>query len=211
MSPTAFWVDRGYDRDSASDGGSRYGAYVRERLGWFTDAGCWEWDDSAPRFAAVVWRIATGPVMVPGYVRMHPKILKADVERSEWDGSLLACVDLITPWPHTLERSREWRDGKWWRDWPAETLGGYEAYQWPSGQDLANNPYLLASASLRFTVPPGQLPRPPARPAFTELAPTLPTCDDLRALADTAQQSVDVLVAELNRVIAPVLATPERS
>ncbi len=78
MSPTAFWVDRGYDRDSASDGGSRYGAYVRERLGWFTDAGCWEWDDSAPRFAAVVWRIATGPVMVPGYVRMHPKTTCAE-------------------------------------------------------------------------------------------------------------------------------------
>src|SRR6266536_4238926 len=124
---------------------------------------------------------------------------------------LLACADLITTWPHALERSREWRDGKWWRDWPAETLIGHDAYYWPSGEDLARDPYLLASASLRFTVPAGQLPRPPARPAFTELNPPLPTRDDLRALADTAQQSVDVLVGELSRVIAPVLATLERS
>ena len=211
MNLTAFWADGDYDRDSASDGGSRYGAYVRERLEWFQDAGCWEWDDSAPRYAAVAWRIATGPVMAPGYVRMHPKILNAVVERSDWDGSLLACVDLITGWPHGLERSREWRDGKWWRDWPADTLGGQETYCWPGGQDLATNPYLLASASLRFAVPPGQLPRPPARPAFTELDPPPPARDDLRILAEAAQRSVEVLAAELNRVISPVLATLERS
>jgi hypothetical protein len=211
MSRTAFWIDSDYDRDSASDDGSRYGSYVRERLGWFTGAGCWDWDDGAPRFAAVAWRIATGPVMVPGYVGMHPKILGADVERSDWDGSLLACVDLVTPWPGALECSRDWRDGKWWRDWPAEPRGGGEAYHWPSGQDLAGNPYLLASASLRFAVPAGQLPRPPARPAFTEPDPPPPARADLQALAATAQRSVHVLAAELGRVITPVLTALGRS
>jgi hypothetical protein len=211
MSLTAFRVDGDYDQDSASDGVSRYGAYVRARLDWFQNAGCWEWDDSAPRLAAVAWRIATGPVMAPGYVRCHPKIRKAEVERSEWDGSLLACVDLITPWPHALERSREWRGGKWWRDWPAETLIGHDAYYWPSGEDLAKNPYLLASASLRFAVPSGQLPRPPAGPAFAEPGAPPPAREDMRALAETAQRSVEVLAGELNRVIAPVLAALERS
>lgn len=211
MSLNAFWADRGYDREAASDGVSRYADYVGSRLYWFRDAGCWEQDDSAPRFAAEAWRIATGPVMVPGYVRCHPKVLNAEVERSEWDGSLLASVDLIAPWPQALQRSREWRDGKWWRDWPSETLGGDESYRWPSGQDLAASPYLLASASLRFAVPAGQLPRPPARPAFTELHGPQPTRDDLRVLAETAQRSVEVLAAELNRVIIPVLAALDLS
>jgi hypothetical protein len=207
MNRTAFWVDRDYDRDSASDGESRYGAYVRKRLDWFQDAECWDWESGPVRFAAVAWRIATGPVMAPGYVRCHPKILRAEAERSDWDGSLLASVDVITPWPHALDRSHEWRARKWWRDWPTETLIGHEAYYWPSGEDLAKDPYLLASASLRFAVSSEQLPHPPARAAFAELNPPPVTLQDLQVLMETAQRSVEALVTELNRVVTPVIHT----
>ncbi|MGO8882539.1 MAG: hypothetical protein ACLPUO_07800 [Streptosporangiaceae bacterium] len=60
--------------------------------------------------------------------------------------------------------------------------------------------YLLASASLRFTVPGGRLPRPPAGPR-----------DARHLLVDTAQRAVRELAGELSRVVCPVIETLERS
>ena len=210
MSDTAFWVEREYDHTNASDGVSRYGAYVRERLDWFRDAECWE-DDGSASFAAVAWRIATGPVMTPGYVRCHPKVIRAQVERSDWDGSLLASVDLIAPWPHVLRCSRDWRDGKWWRDWPTETLISHEVYFSPTSEELAKNPYLLTCANLRFSVVSADLPHLPARVTLTEANSPPATREDLQVLVETAQRSVDVLVAELSRAVTPVIGTLDRS
>jgi hypothetical protein len=60
----------------------------------------------------------------------------------------------------------------------------------PSEADVAARPYLLATANLRFTVPSAELPEPPATPA---------------ALLGAGQQAVAVVVAELNRIVGPVL------
>src|SRR5258707_9312525 len=52
--------------------------------------------------AVFAWRGATPPVMSPGYVRRHPRILSARLERADWDSSLTAHVDLVIPQPPSL-------------------------------------------------------------------------------------------------------------
>lgn len=198
MADDAFRIDYEYDADHADHaGGSRYADYIRNNQDWFAD--CWDRDDPKADFAAMVWRIANGPVMSPGYVRRHPKILRAELERSDWDGKLLACVDLITPPPQALRQSSGWGGGRWWRDWPAESLIGRENYFEPGGRELRDDPYILPSVSLRWAVPDDRVPAPPAdRPGLTELQ-------------HAAKRCVIALVAELNRTVNPVLSQLGRS
>ena len=188
---TAFWVDRDYDREQASDGISRYGAYLRDAA--FEP---WSDHDQAVEWAVFAWRRATGPVMSPGYVRCHPRVLAARLERSGWDGSLAAGVSLVSAWPEQLTRAlgRAVRLGDreaYWQDWPAECrVGGPACYYEPSEADIAARPYLLTTVSAQFAVRPAALPDPPAASA-TRL--------------EAGRQAVDVVLAELNRVVGPVL------
>ena len=193
MSPTvtAFWVDRDYDRAHASDDTSRYGAYLRDAT--FEP---WTDHDQAVEWAAFAWRRATGPVMSPGYVRYHPRVLAAQLERSGWDGSLAAAVTLISSRPEELKtpQARGLKLGDreaYWQDWPIECLGDTASYHEPSEADVAARPYLLATVGLQFTVPSAALPEPPATSA---------------ALLSAGLQAVAVVVAELNRIVGPVLA-----
>ena len=143
------------------------------------------------------WERATGPVMSPGYVRYHLRVLGASLERSGWGGSLAAGVNLVSPWPAEIKTvlTRAVRLGDrdaYWQDWPTEYVGGDTvSYYEPSEADLAARPYLLATLSLQFTVPSAALPDPPATPT---------------ALLSAGQQAVAVVVAELNRIVGPVLA-----
>src|SRR5262249_62086415 len=91
----AFWVDRDYDRSHASDGISRYGAYLRDAA--FEP---WTDHDQAVEWAAFAWERATGPVMSPGYVRYYPRVLGARLERRGWGGRLAAAVAFgsARPW-----------------------------------------------------------------------------------------------------------------
>lgn len=191
VAPTAFWIDRDYDHEQASDGISRYGAYLRDAT--FEP---WTDNDQAVEWAAVAWRCATGPVMSPGYVRSHPRVLAARLERSSWDGSLIAGVDLVSSWPEqlkTLARRLKLDDREtYWQDWPTEYRGGETiSYYEPSETDIAARPYLLASVSLQFTVTSAALPEPPVTSA---------------ALLSAGQQAVAVVVAELNRIVGAALS-----
>jgi hypothetical protein len=193
MSPTAtaFWVDRDYDRAHASDGISRYGAYLRDVA--FEP---WTDHDQMVEWAAFAWRRATGPVLSPGYVRYHPRALAAQLERNSWDGSLAAAVTLISSWPEELKApvarglKLDDRDA-FWQDWPIECLGDTVSYYEPSEADVAARPYLLATVNLQFTVSSAALPEPPATSA---------------ALLSAGEQAVAVVVAEFNRIVGPVLA-----
>jgi hypothetical protein len=198
MADEAFRIDYEYDSGEADRaGGSRFLNYVRLNQGWFD--GCWALDDPRADFAATAWRIATAPVMAPGYVRTHPRILTAELQRSDWDSKLLARADLITPAPQALRQSSERGGGRWWRDWPAESLIGREAYYEPGGRELRDDPYMLPSVSLRWALPDHAVLDPPAgNPTLTELQ-------------HAAKHCVVALVAELNRTINPVLAQLERS
>lgn len=184
-----FWIDAEYDREHASDGVSRYGAYIRQ-------ATFEPWDDEGHpvELAVFAWRQATGPVMAPGYVRRHRRILAARLERSDWDGSLLAMVDLVIPQPDHLRTGV--KGAGYWHDWPIEhAFFGADYFCEPGTEELARGPYLLATASLRFTVPSGDLPQP--HRDGSDVA--------------TCQQSVAVLVAELNAIVGPVIKRIEES
>ena len=197
-----FWTDAEYDADHADcAGGSRYAAYVRD--GNFEP---WTDRDRHIELAAFAWRRATTPVMSPGYVRRHPRIATVQIERSDWDGSLVAMVDLLVPRPESL-RHLSADGGRPWRDWPSEYSFGAGRTLWyePSGEDLASGPYLLCTASLRFTVPSGDLPQPPD----TDL-PNV-RVRDAPALAEACKQSVEVLVRKLNAIVGPVIDCIEGS
>jgi hypothetical protein len=193
MADTAFWIDRESDSAAADRaGGSRFFNYIRNNENWFAD--CWDSDDPKADFAATAWQIANGPVMSPGYVSWDPKILRAEFERSDWDGKLLACVDVITPAPQALRTPTEWGGGVWWRGWPSESMITRESYYEPGGRELCDGPYILPSVSLRWAVPDVRVPAAPAsRPA-------------MNGLQRAARQCVEILVAELNSTINPVLA-----
>ncbi len=193
----AFWIDYDYDRENASDGVSRYGAYVRRSS---TMAESWDgtWDDPQTRqarFAEAAWATATTPVMSPGFIRRHPRVIATAVQANTWDATLTGNVRLITPWPRPLASSRAWQRGQWWQDWPMETLRE-QRWREPDERELAGHAYLMASAWLCFPLRPS-LPQPPSGPG-----------DSVEA---TARETVAALVRAMNAVIAPVIQTLEQS
>jgi hypothetical protein len=196
----AFWADEEYDRDQASDGISRYGAYVQRSP---AVRECWDgtWDDPQTRrarFAEAAWATATSPVMSPGYIRSHARVLRGRAVFNAWDATLAGVVDLVAPWPRPLAASRAWQgDGSWWRDWPAGSLGGREFYREPGEDETARYRYLMATARLVFPLAAAGLPAAPSGPG-----------DDLTG---TAREAVRVLVAAMNSAVAPVIQILERS
>lgn len=118
-------------------------------------------------------------------------MLGARVERSGWDGSLIAVVSLVAPWPAALARSREWQGGRRWRDWPTELRGdGYDFVD-PIERDVSEYPFLQASLALTFRVPVDRLPAAPEAPE--------------NGVEERARLAVEGLVAELNYAVGPVL------
>lgn len=194
----AFWVDADYDRNSASDGVSRFGAYIRQSSlvaeSW---AGTYD-DDQVRRvlFAAAVWETANSPVMSPGYVRCHSRVLRARLECNWWNVTLTGVVELVTPWPAPLARSRDWQAGASWRDWPVESLGNEKYYREPGDEELSGRRYLLNFSRLAFPLAEVQLPDAPSGPGQAPSA---------------ARETVSALVGALNDVITPVISCLERS
>jgi hypothetical protein len=195
----AFWIDYDYDREHASDDVSRFGAYVRQSSMF---AASWDgtWDHPQVRqvrFAEAAWVTATTPVMSPGFVRRHPRMISAAVQVNTSDATLAGAVQLVTPWPHALASSRDWRRDVWWQDWPTETLGGLR-WREPDERELTKHPYLMASAWLAFPLKvPAGLPPAPSGP------------DDSVEVA--AREAVATLVRAMNAVVVPVIQTLEQS
>lgn len=118
ISRSAFEPDEDYDRTHASNGVSRYGAYLVHYQHRFLD------DDhltlDAERFAAAAWLIAQPPVMTPGHVRAHPRVQATDV-RWDDDQRVAVCVDLAVSAPaEAAGLAYPWRGwsrdrrGRWW-------------------------------------------------------------------------------------------------
>jgi hypothetical protein len=193
--PTAFWVDDDYDREYASDGVSRYAHYVNQHPPFKP----WTDNDQDVELAVFAWDRATGPIMAPGYVRRHSRILAVQLERNEWDGSLAAAVNLITGRPAELrEQSTAHPGTRGWLSWPTETVFASDSIRYldPSGEDLTNGSYLLPSVSLRFKLATPSLPWQPARAA------------DFVAIC---RHAVALVVAALNSMVDPVLEALESS
>jgi hypothetical protein len=180
------WVDLAWDRANASDGVSRYGAYLRGHAELFDP-----WSE-APKgitqdpgeFAIAAFRVACGPIMSPGYVRWHPRVLDHQVDHGEDPdpSRLVVKIGLATSLPL-------WLGTPWW-SWTT-----YMGHDWSEPEDAKHA--ALASLRLRWPVPVATLPRPrpPARAGVPNLA-------DARA-------AVRALVAEINRTAGAVLARLE--
>jgi hypothetical protein len=178
------WIDRDYDRDRASDGVSRYGAYLRDHAHRFDP-----WQDAPDgvtgdpvQFATAAFKVAIGPIMSPGYVRWHGGVCGYDAGRSEDDGRLVLSVTLAVPSPVRLLWS--------WRGWERDF---HDRYLAPDDR----RPVGLVRLELRWPVGTDQLPAPsrPRRPGVPNLG------DATRAVA--------VLVDQVNATCGPVLAELE--
>jgi hypothetical protein len=181
------WVDTDYDRARASDGVSRYGAYLRGHTEAFqpcygADAGGITLDPG--EFAAAAFRVATGPIMSPGYVRWHPRVLDHQVSHGDDpEPDRLVCqVTLAISLPLWL--------GSPWGSW-TERFG--DPWREPDDDRHA----ALASLALRWPLATSALPRP-----RTPAAPGRPNLRDAKA-------ATAALVAAINATAGPVLARLE--
>lgn len=198
MPDQPFWIDYEWDRDRASDGKSRYGAYVRHAMDEFRET----WDGShesglRERFAVIAWRTATGPVMSPPFASWRTPVLSARLQVNyDADLSLLTTVELASGWPMGLAHGYDGQ--RHWRSWPRERSLGEEYARDPYGEEIAvGGCYALSSLRLVFTLPSGQLP-------------DAPRADHRRGeVEQTARTAVEGIVAALNAVVIPVLTRIE--
>jgi hypothetical protein len=179
---------------TVADERTRYGEYIR--LGSFEP---FDGAGTPAELAEFAWRRGTGPVMSPPYVRRHPRILSARVNRTGWDGSLLAQVELITSAPRhlmgtPLPPDHHGHDG-YWRDWPYDWsfASDRELFRDPSEEDLANGArHMLGTLTLQFRLA-SELPEP--SPGGADL--------------ETCAEAIAELVAGLNEIVGPVIARIE--
>src|SRR6266487_5501743 len=180
------WVDQAWDLVNASDRVSRYGAYLRGHTELFNP-----WHEAPGgitqdpgEFAIAALQVATGPIMSPGYVRWHPRVLDYKLNRGEnpEPGRLVCQVTLATSLPLWL--------GSPWRSWTS-----YMGRDWSEPDDAQHA--ALARLELRWPLPVATLPRP--RPPARSGQPNL----------RDAKASVRALVAQINQTAGPVLAKLE--
>jgi hypothetical protein len=182
------WVDEDWDRTNASDRVSRYGAYLRSHTKLFDP---WHREDAPDgitrdpgEYAVAAFQVACGPIMSPGYVGWHPRVLDHQVGYGENpEPDRLVCTLTLATFPPL------WL-GSPWQGWTSH-LGR----NWSEPEDAAHA--ALASLRLRWPVPVASLPNPqrPDRPGNPNLA--------------DAKAAVRALVAEFNRTAGPVLAKLE--
>lgn len=187
-------VDKGYDRERASDGFSRFGEYLRLNANLFRDA--WE-DEPAPvkdpaEFAVHAWRVATSPVMAPGYVQWRPDLHGVTLHRDEYDHALYA--EVRVPLRHGHLYVGEKRFPYAWQDWSPESGGyssiGYEGLEEPHE---TKQPAVLASAVVRV---PGR--------EWTDLV--TPSAYEGRRLTNEAMETISLVVQHVNADAGPIVA-----
>ena len=146
----AFSVDDRTDRDQASDGSSRYGAYLRQRAyTFFEDSADQAPTTSAVHFALAAWTTAVPPVMGPGYVLWHPRIQDAERHWDE-DGHAAIAVHLALPAPTVAGRLHSR-----WRGWTYDHI--VKSWCDPTANDRIT---VLTSAVIRVPLAPNHLPAP---------------------------------------------------
>jgi hypothetical protein len=136
-------IDDDYDRTRASDGFSRYGAYLAMRLPAVADGDPEVLTDPI-RWAAFAWASATVPVMCPGYVTWNDPI--EDIELNWDDGRLGAEIVLRTPLAARL-------DG--WRGWERDLCGNL-VEPWHADRVALSRLCLRAVLDVALPDPPGQ-------------------------------------------------------
>lgn len=190
-------ADDAYDRRASDDGVSRYGHYLRERAGQFVEGG--EPVD-ADWFAVLAWKIASSPVMSPGYVEVRSDLGRVALRRAgDEPGLLVAEVEVPVDWPRGL-RQRLGPAGEGglagqWRSWDVER-------DWSSGQQLrfppgdARRPAVLLTACARVPIRTSELPARRRRELDTEDAKRT-----VRAVCARVNEAAGPAVAALREVL----------
>lgn len=113
----AFWIDRDYDRDHASNGFSRYAAYLQQHLECFEDqvhgipnSGLGRLTQAAGPYAAAAWTVASPPIMAPGLIRWHRSVRTA---RASYDYVEDAVTVSILVERHSPNLLSNWQGDSW--------------------------------------------------------------------------------------------------
>lgn len=173
-----FEPDDDFDTDYASDGVSRYGAYLAQYASLFRDDA--DLTADAGRFAAAAWRIAYPPTMSPGYVWHHGRVQRTGMTVDD-DGRLAITVDLAVSRPHEAAGL-----GQQWRGWQRDDFG-----RWWEPDDLTSS---NAVTLLRAAVPVAGLSLP--RPRY----------HDGRPDTTAAKRAVQAICALVNTELAAILS-----
>ncbi|MEU6217237.1 hypothetical protein ABZ845_06890 [Streptomyces sp. NPDC047022] len=188
-SPTTLaLVDDEHDRRNASDGHSRYGAYLKQRLTRFHEYNQSESPLPTQEFAAAAWQVATSPIMSPGYVGIRPDLRAITPTFADDEGGLV--IDVQVPLHHyDLRAARDIPLG--WQDWETDRhyLSAYASYFEPGSK----RPALLTTTIVRLVV---------------DGAWGLPPQEHTRGhgLVDDAKRTVAALAAGINGHAGPIVA-----
>lgn len=183
MTDSIFALHESYDLANASDGRSRYGAYLAQHTQRFR-----EWNSELTplpaEFAAAAFVIATPPIMSPPYVTTHPRVVSA-TPRWDEDRRCALVVDLATPIADHLADRLPVRAVDWDRD---ATSGRYLPTQ---------DNHLLAAYSwltVRIPLPVDLLPEP----AYTDTG---------TAETQTAKRALRTVTNHANSVLTHLIVT----
>ncbi|MEU3986392.1 hypothetical protein AB0F77_41120 [Streptomyces sp. NPDC026672] len=186
-------VDEPGDRSGASDGHSRYGVYLSQRLEDFRDE-----TPGTPlpteEFAAAAWRVATPPILT-GYVALRPDLQGIEAvwaENEDGDGSLAFKVS-VPLWFRDLPADRRPRHP--WQDWTTryDIAARGEKYRHPWEPDLKpGRPAVLTVSNILISATGWDLPTP----KHTEG----------RGLVEDAKRVVHEVARRVNEEAGPMVA-----
>ncbi|MGP9023202.1 hypothetical protein ACT1U9_32960 (plasmid) [Streptomyces sp. BR1] len=183
-------VDEDGDRERASNGYSRYGAYIADRPGKFHEYETPGEALSADEFAAAAWEVATPPILV-GYVNVRPDLKSVSAGFTE-NGELLFKVS-VPLWHGDLPADRRPRYP--WQDWTTQ-------YDYASRDDRYRHAY----------EPEIKGDRPAVLTVSTILIPATgwdlpaPQHTEGRALVEEAKQVVHEIARRVNEHAGPMVA-----
>ncbi|WP_020578908.1 hypothetical protein [Actinopolymorpha alba] len=179
------FVDEFYDRDYASDGISRYGAYLRDRAHLFNTAS----DPLDPvDFAWTAWRIASGPVMSPGYIRVRPDIPWVTCHPREDRDRLVAELEVRLPHPPQVRGLRRFG----WADWARQRPWSDDPSPYVEPEE--NRSTLLFTARFVAELPAEGLPAPQRPGVNVGMAKA--------AVREICHQINSAVAPDLNRLLA---------
>ncbi|WP_457029449.1 hypothetical protein [Kitasatospora sp. P5_F3] len=182
---TIAYTDDVYDRERASDGHSRYGAYLADRAEQFGGPR----DPLTPvEFAMTAWHIATSPVMSPGYVLIRPDLATLTTDRDE-EGNLHLRAELpITHRALAVRPATRMDDWDTYRD--AWNPSPWQARVQP---ETVTHPALLTTAVFLIPVPLHLLTAPAG--GYHGRSTTQEAKRTVQALAQHANQHAHLLGA----------------